>query len=187
MQVGTSERGRPAEAKRTKPWLEARYEFLECAVSVSIVWCSLQSTFLLCADMCLPSCETLAHRMIPNFSRTPRRFEKHWETWVEVYEMKKESCFANCTSHWHTHTRFLTSTDTSHILPMAHRLEWSHITVADLTSSQWHTVGNQVRFIANDGKRFERGPNDVQTRSTEWLGQGGDLSYETRLLLSSFP
>ena len=109
MQVGTSERGRPAEAKRTKPWLEARYEFLQFAISVSIVWCSLQSTFLLCADMCLPSCETLAHRTIPNFSRTPRRFEKHWETWVEVYEMKKEKVL--CKLH----------------LPLAHPHALSHI------------------------------------------------------------
>ena len=42
--------------------------------------------------------------------------------------------------------RFLTSMDRSHINPMAHRIYWSHISGADLTSSQWHTAGNQVRF-----------------------------------------
>ena len=42
--------------------------------------------------------------------------------------------------------RFLTSMDRSHINRMAHRIYWSHISGADLTSSQWHTAGNQVRF-----------------------------------------
>ena len=127
--------------------------------------------------------------------------------------------------------RFLTSMDRSHINPMAHRCYWSHISGANLTSSQWHTVGNQVRFsercntnmynsLANcyyrisksimlqmyiqeqlpmattavvttykamqatvrarrhrrhehwTQTRSQRGLNEVQTRSREWLGQG---------------
>ena len=47
---------------------------------------------------------------------------------------------------WYERARFLTSMDRSHINPMAHRIYWSHISGADLTSSQWHTAGKQVRF-----------------------------------------
>ena len=48
---------------------------------------------------------------------------------------------------------FLTSMDRSHINPLAHRFWWSHINGADPTSSQWHTVGNKIRYSEPECKR----------------------------------
>ena len=74
--------------------------------------------------------------------------KQHFYTYIYIYiiyifpnsglDNKKQECTsARAFSHQWTD---LTST------PMAHRFSWSHINGADLTSSQWHTVGSQVRF-----------------------------------------